>query len=263
MLTHIDEKIVEERLKEIDPSSQPRTLLEELVRQAPSFYAAGFGADDYFAEVRAILADLMTTISTNIALPFSKAIQAALAFRLDLSKLVPFLDGLPPHAGYNHVELLAYELLRLNPSAPAIFRRCETTTTLPSGAVIERGEWVAALLPVASRDFRFFPQPEKFSLGAHLPRPLGGPERDPMAYLLFGPPCGVHRCWGEERLGRLVLAELFRAAARFKGLSRVAGPYGEVVEFPPRMDYGLRTRFPCFNPNRTEPAVSSGAAPAP
>ncbi|WP_088345800.1 MULTISPECIES: cytochrome P450 [Rhodomicrobium] len=248
MFTYIDEAIMEERLKVPDPKRPARTLLQELVRQAPPG-ATDIETDAYFAEVRAILADIMTTISMNIALPFSKAIQAALAFRFDLSKLVPVLDGLPAPEHYSNVELLAYELLRLNPSAPAIFRRCDTTTTLPSGAQVNRGDWVAALLPVACRDPEIFENPNKFSLGAHLPKPLGGPKRDPGAYLLFGPPGGVHRCWGES-LGRLVLGELFRAAGKFRGLTRLAGPNGEVVEYPPRMDYALRLKFYPFNPNR-------------
>jgi cytochrome P450 len=249
MFTYIDEAIMEERLKTPDLTRPPRTLLEELVRGAPASAGPNGAADAYFAEVRAILADIMTTISMNIALPFSKAIQAALAFRFDLSKLVPILDAQPPHLGYSYVELLAYELLRLNPSAPAIFRRCERDTTLPSGAQVKAGDWVAALVPVASRDPGTFPMPSKFSLGAHLPPPLGGPARDPDAYLLFGPPAGIHRCWGEN-LGRMVLGELFRASARFRGLTRLAGPNGEVGEFPPRMDYSLRLKFYPFNPNR-------------
>ena len=72
MLTHIDEKIMEERLKH--GTGEPDTLLKQLVRQAPDFVQPGFDENAYFAEVRAILTDLMTTISINIGLPFSKAI---------------------------------------------------------------------------------------------------------------------------------------------------------------------------------------------
>ena len=261
MFTYIDEQINQERLRQLDSIDPPKTLLAQLVRLAPS------PRDEaHFAEVRMILADVMTTICMNIALPFSKAIQGALEFRFDLARLLKLVETQPPSASqaaqpdqYDVAELLGYELLRLFPSAPAIFRRCQTDTPLPSGPIIRKGEWVAALLGVAGRDPKVFPDPEKFSLGEYTPssvRWLGGPEakwpaRDPKSYLLFGPPCGVHRCWG-ERLGGLVLGELFRAAARFKGLTRVAGPSGEVAEFPPRMDYGLRLKFHPFDPNDSE-----------
>lgn len=251
MFTYIDEAIMEERLKPQDRTRPAATLLQELVRGAPEPGAPAAETDAYYVEVRAILADIMTTISMNIALPFSKAIQAALAFRFDLSKSVPFLDTLPPpYPGYSYVELVAYELLRLNPSAPAIFRRCEKAENF-GGVQVNPGDWVGALLPVASRDPSVFPEPNKFSLGQgqHLPKALSGPKRDPEAYLLFGPPGGIHRCWGES-LGRLVLGELIRAAAKFRGLTRLAGPRHEVVEFPPRMDYALKLKFFPFNPNQ-------------
>ncbi len=238
MLTHIDEHIKRERLRDVDRSAEAQTVLQKLVWDAPQA-----DQDAYFEEVRIILADLVTTISMNIALPFSKAIQAALAFRMDLEKIVPRLERLPEKDGYSYIEILAFELLRLFPSAPAIFRRCETATTLPSGAEIKKGDWVAALLPAASLDPNIFPKPQEFSLGLS-----GQPSRDPKDYLLFGPPCGIHRCWGEERLGRLVLKELFRAAARFPGLQTVAGPNGEVVKFA-GMDFSLRAKFRPFKPD--------------
>jgi cytochrome P450 len=261
MLTHIDEKIMEERLKH--GTGEPDTLLKQLVRQAPDFVQPGFDENAYFAEVRAILTDLMTTISINIGLPFSKAILAALALGFDLSKFVTALDAIPvPHqaggetpshdgSSIAYVERFAYELLRMLPSAPAIYRRCETSTELPSGAKVNKGDWVAVLLAAASRDPRAFPEPEKFSMGEHMPPPFTGPPRDLKNYLLFGPFGGAHRCWGEQ-LGRLMLGELFRAAARFKGLTRVAGPLGEVMEYPRRMDYGLQLKFFPFDPNKKE-----------
>lgn len=253
LLTHIDEKITEERWRRPRPA-QADNFLAQLVLQPPP---PDMGEDEYFNEVRTILADLVVTISTNIALPFSKALQSALNFGFNLAWLVPQLEAASkPERQF--VELLAYELLRLAPSAPAIYRRCEIDTRLPSGAEIKAGEWVACLLPVAGQDWGAFPdQPNRFSLGKDVPPHLqayGPAERDAKNYLLFGPSGGVHRCWGEA-LGKLVLAELFHAAARFPGLTRVAGPAGRVVELPSRMDYSLKLKFYPFDPNRKSSAA--------
>ena len=112
---------------------------------------------------------------------------------------------------------------------------------------------------MAGQDPRAFPDnPDKFSIGTDLPAqmpglaPYGKYARDPDKYLLFGPSGGVHRCWGEH-FGKLVLTELFRAAARFPGLARVAGPAGEVVGLPSPMDYSLKLKFYPFSPNPAPP----------
>lgn len=234
MLTHIDEQIKLERYRDSPREEPAKTILQRLVWDADK----AVDPEEYLKEVRIILADLVTTISMNIALPFSKAIQAALDSHIDLFKRIPQLKnsyaGTTDGQKYSHVEMLAFELLRLSPSAKAIFRRCEVTTTLPSGGQVHEGDWVAALLPAAGRDRNVFCDPHKFSL-----------DRDPKSFLLFGPPRGVHRCWGEERLGRLVLEELFLAAGQFKGLQRVAGKRGEVQQFL-KMDHRLMVKFNPF-----------------
>jgi Dyp-type peroxidase family len=252
LLNHIDEKIVEERLR---PTEYPDTFLQQLVKQGSMFPEVE--ESEYYNEVRTILADLVVTMSVNIALPFSKAIQAALHFGFNLAWIVkplyklPLPPSVPAAVASSYLDIFIYELLRLFPSAPAIYRRCEATTQLSSGPTIEKGEWVACLLPIAGQDPRAFPEPTEFSLGSGLPPHLaryGKYPRDPSKYLLFGPLNGVHHCWGRS-LGKLVLAELFRTAARFPGLSRVAGPAGQTAELPSRMDYGLKLKFYPFDPN--------------
>lgn len=250
LLIHIDERIAEERLRGETPGAADN-FLRQLLRQRPQFGAVDDA--EYFNEVRTILADLIVTISINIAQPFSKAIQSAVDFGFNLAWLVPELDKVEDQPPGLLVERLAYELLRLFPSAPAIYRRCEVATTLPSGAEIKQGEWVACLLPIAGQDPEAFPEePTRFSLGHGLPKKLsvyGKYERKLENYMVFGPAGGVHRCWGEA-LGKLVLVELFRAAARFPGLTRAAGPAGQVVELPTRMDYSLKLKFHPYDPNR-------------
>jgi Dyp-type peroxidase family len=256
LLMHIDDKIAEERVRRRRPP-HPETVLVWLVQNRGAF--PGVGEAEYFSEVRTILADLIVTMSTNIALPFSKALQSALDFGFNLGWLVPALaeeDAKAP--GRQLQERFAYELLRLFPSAPAIYRRCEADTQIAPGAVIKAGEWVGCLLPVAGQDPRAFEEPKRFSLGKGLKLPphlaaYGKYERKLDNYLLFGPKGGVHRCWGEA-LGSLVLTELFQAAARFPGLTRVAGPAGQVVEMPTRMDYSLKLKFYPFDPNRQRQA---------
>ena len=257
LLTYLDEQIGLELLRRRpNPDPGPKTFLEQLVAQRPDFTEVGDA--DYFGEVRTILADLVVTVSVNIGLPFSRAIQSALDFGFNLAWLVPALDEAATAAGGSppqpkpFLEHFIYELLRLFPSAPAIYRRCEADTEFPSGAKFKRGDWVACLLPVAGQDPRAFPDnPNKFSIGTDLPaelRPYGRYVRDESKYLLFGPAGGVHRCWGEH-FGKLVITELLRAAARFPGLTRVAGPAGQVFELPSRMDYSLKLKFDPIAPN--------------
>jgi hypothetical protein len=222
------------------PIPSPKTLLQAFVKneglpEIKALYDAVSGCcteeDDwkqrYYRDVSSILLEIVGTSMASIPLTFGSVMQALFKFRIDLSSLLRWLPR-------SDVPRLIYEGERLNPNLAARLRYCETTTVLPSGAKVEQGEWVAALIAAANLDPRVFPNPHLFSFDPQI--------RDIRNYLLFNDQGSNRQCWGRNHVAMAVLEECVMAAGRLRGLRRVAGAAGEPRKLA-QVTIGLRARF--------------------
>ena len=102
----------------------------------------------------------------TIPLTFASVMGGLFKFRLDL----PTLAQTPVPQVWSHI---IYEAERLNPNLAVRMRYCETQTTLPSGALIDQGEWVVSLIAAASSSIELS-LPICFSMRQRTRGPAGG-----------------------------------------------------------------------------------------
>jgi len=154
---------------------------------------------------------------------------AVFDFGLNLHDLIPALTTAPQYgegSPQDGLPRLIYETCRLSPCPPVsiLMRSCVQDDKLPSGGVVKKGDFVAAMVAAAGLDPRTFDDPYQFSLHPFLP----GPDRNLKDYLLFGVAGTGRYCWGRDRLALLALAECLKAAGRLQNLRRAAGAAGEL-----------------------------------
>jgi Dyp-type peroxidase family len=243
MLSHID-GLLAAAMTRARNGGPTATLVDAFASIAPLYVqgrskAARCESEQRFLRLAAVI--LMELIGDTIAaIPatFGHVLDFLLENRIDLASLRPILTQ-PPAAGQpGGFERLILEAERLNPILPVLLRRCETGTVLPSGAKIQRGDTVAALVQAADVDGRTFSEPMSFSLAPYLP----GPVRNPDDYLAFGASSGAHACWGRRPVAMPVLVQCVEAAARLEDLRRVAGAAGETQSLV-GVTIGLSARF--------------------
>ncbi|WP_374471515.1 cytochrome P450 [Phenylobacterium sp.] len=228
MLAHIDELLAESAAK--GPGA-PFTLLDAFVANADAFVSDGCYPDreSYLREAAVVLAEV--TANTIAATP--SAFGSVMHFLLEHGLPLNHLQD-PRKEARLSAELarqVVYECDRLNPVLPILQRKCETSTTLPSGAETSAGDRVAALLGAANLDPSVFRDPTHFSL-----------TRDPDAYLMFGAPGSGRRCWGAFIAMPILQASLL-AAASLKDLRPVAGRGGGPRKIGGALTIGLRAHF--------------------
>jgi len=244
-LTYIDSLIATARTR---PISKTANLLSAFVAlEDPFVKMFNYSADDYYADVRMLLMELMGSMMTNIPATFGLIMQTLLDHNLPLSDLIPILLAKPQFplahpgpAAEDGVARLIYEATRINGPLKVLMRSVVEGQVLPSGGQLNKGEWVVAILAAASIDPRpdAFPDPYRFSLRPFMP----GPERKLDNYLLFGATGGGRDCWGRNRLALVVLKECLKTAGRLQLLQRVAGAAGEPREVA-MITIGLPARF--------------------
>jgi Dyp-type peroxidase family len=207
------------------PIRSPNTLLGAFIEnegRAEALYHGGISSSCnggdwrhlYYREVSTLLFEIIGTTMASVPLAFAAVMGALLKFRLDLPTLMQMPDA--------DVSRIIYEADRLNPFLPVRMRYCETDTALPSGAKIEKGEWVAALIRAANLDKDGFEQPHRFLLDPKI-RPIEN-------YLLFNERGNPRECWGRDRVAMVTMRECVTAASRLQGLRKVAGPGGEPLK---------------------------------
>ena len=207
------------------PIRSPKTLLGAFIQnesRAKSLYVGSNGSSGnggdwqslYYREVSTLLFEIVGTTMASVPLAFASVMGALFKFRLDLPTLMQMPGADIPR--------IIYEADRLNPFLVARMRYCETDTTLPSGAKIERGEWVAAMIKAANLDEDVFKQPHRFSLDPEI--------RDIDNYLLFNERGNPRECWGRDRVAMVIMRECATAASRLRGLRGVAGKGGEPLK---------------------------------
>jgi Dyp-type peroxidase family len=225
-------------------SLRPKTLLtafienEQLPRQEGTPHVQDLYESDgddwrshYYRDVSALLLEIVGTSLATTPLTFGAVMESLLKLRLDLPTLVrqPVPDVL------SHI---IYEAERLNPNLGIRVRYCATAPDqpLPSGAVIDAGEWVVSLIGAANKDPQVFPEPFRFKL-----------DRDIKNYLLFNESGDTEdpnprACWGRDRIAMIIMKECVMAASRLQGLRKVAGKGGELVKLL-NVTVGLPARF--------------------
>jgi Dyp-type peroxidase family len=241
LLNHLDAIIL---AAQTSPKQSPETLVDAFVgnescREIKELYPPSVEGDWqplYYRDVSSILLEVVGTSMATLPLTFASVMGALFKFRIDLSDLVQMPDV--------DVSRIIYEAERLNPNLGVRMRYCETTTTLPSGATIEKDEWVASLIGAAGRDPRVFPEPFRFLLDPKI--------RKIEDYLLFNERESPRACWGRDRVAMAVLEECVMAASRLQGLRGVAGKSGE----PPKL-VGVTISLPA----RFTQVASKQAAP--
>jgi Dyp-type peroxidase family len=236
----------------------------------------GYSSSAYYADVRAMLLELVGTTMANIPTTFAAVMDAVLKFNIPLPELIPVLQGPPmfplpdppapppppepednvapsvkakdkdAHArkldDNDGVARLIYEACRLNGLIKILMRICEQDDELPSRGKVKAGDVVAALTGAAAFDERVFPDSKRLSLWPFLP----GPERKIENYLLFGAwvsnPEESRDCWGRDKLALLMVKECVKAAGRLQHLQRVAGDAGNPKTIA-HITIGLAARF--------------------
>lgn len=234
MLNHIDILLA---AAQAAPTSTPRTLLDAFVTNETDpeiealYRPAGTPAGEnpgwtqlYYKDVSVILLELAGTSMATIPLTFASVMGALFKFRIDLASLLPLI-------GPSKIANLIYETERLNPNLGVRMRYCETTTNLPSGAIVQQGELVGALIAAANLDPTVFTDPFQFNL-----------KRETDNYLLFNTQNSPRECWGRDRVAMTVLDACVTAAGRLRGLRRVAGAAGEPSKLV-GVTIGLPARF--------------------
>jgi len=247
MLNYLDNVI---SLALASPIRSSKTLLGALVENEKSpeiekLYQScnSCGGSDwkslYYHDVSTVLLEIIGTTMASIPQAFASVMGGLFKFRLDLAALVQ----MPVDSGENIWSHIIYEADRLNPTLGVRMRYCEKDTKL-GNAIIEAGEWVAALIAAANLDPRVFPEPLRFSLDPKI--------RKIEDYLLFNEQESPRACWGRDRVAMVVLQECLMAASRLQGLRRLAGKGGE-----PSKLAGVTTSLPA----RFTQVASKQAAP--
>jgi deferrochelatase/peroxidase EfeB len=246
-LLHLDLLIDRERARpRSNPPVLPSTLLgamvaieAEMIRKHAELLPT---STEYYGYVRSLLFELTLTASSIIPAVFGTILDAIFETGQNLGDLAYVLkkEAEKPGAPISFDQALVriiYEVNRLRPAQPIVMRLCEVEQTLPSGAVVEKDQWVAALVVAANIDRSIFRDPKKFSL---FPLVKGHPERNLADYLMFGvdprnsnlnPPASAlppRTCWGRDRIAISSLVACLKAAAGLPGLRRVAGPRGQL-----------------------------------
>lgn len=265
-LLHLDLLIDRERAR---PRAKlpvpPSTLLgamvaieEEMRRKHPQQLST---AAEYYGYVRSLLFELTLTASSIIPAVFGTILDAIFESGQNLGDLAYVLKAAAdkPAAPISFDQALIrfiYEVNRLRPAQPIVMRLCEAERTLPSGALIEKDQWVAALVVAANLDRSVFPKPLQLSLH---PLISGHPKRNLADYLMFGvdprntnlnSPEGAfppRTCWGRDRIAVGTLVACLKAAAGLPGLRRVAGPRGQ-LQTTLGISSGLLGKFAPFTP---------------
>ena len=239
-LTQIDLLIAKARAQRLPPHSN---LLAAFVDLEAAFtnpaQPNSLPVDVYYALVRMLLLEVA---SSAIVIPatLGAVVHTALSAGIDLPSLVQLLMKVTSsQANFDEgIERLLYETWRLNPTVRLLMRRANQDEAYGKD-MVRKGDWIAALIGAACFDPVAFPNPGQFSLDPILP----GPKRDLGDYLLFGDAGAAGRlCWGRDKLARYLLTECLKAAARLRGLKKVAGPAGELRKFA-QVNVGLSTRF--------------------
>jgi deferrochelatase/peroxidase EfeB/cytochrome P450 len=242
---HLESLLATARARHAPPSTNMVAAFVSLEKYFTSKYR--YSSMDYYIDVRMLLLEMIGTTMTNIPATMGAVMDAVLTYRIPLPDLIPVLlrpPMFPPTPGpEDGVGRLVYETCRLNGMVKLLMRTCMQNDTLPSGGKVRAGDWVAALVAVASVDPRGFGEPFRFSLRPFLP----GPPRDIDKYLLFGAksssnPQESRDCWGRDRLALFMVKECVKAAGRLARLQRVAGPEGAPRSFM-RITIGLSARF--------------------
>jgi deferrochelatase/peroxidase EfeB len=281
MLGHLGMLIAQARAKFAEQAAQFAQSGEKQEPRPPNLLAAfvfvekacvekarvkepGYSSSAYYADVRAMLLELVGTTMANIPTTFAAVMDAVLKFNIPLPELIPVLQGPPmfrptdPPApslkpednvapslkseDNDGVARLIYEACRLNGLIKILMRICKQDDELPSGGKVMAGDVVAALTGVAAFDESAFPESKRLSLWPFLP----GPERKIDNYLLFGArvsnPEESRDCWGREKLALLMVKECVKAAGRLQHLQSVAGEAGNARTIA-HITIGLAARF--------------------
>jgi hypothetical protein len=241
---HLAGLLAAARARRSPPGSNMVAAFVSLERHFTSKYA--YSSMAYYTDVRMLLLEMIGTTMTNVPATMGAVMDAVLNYGISLTDLIPVLlrpPMFPPTPGpQDGVGRLVYETCRLNGMVKLLMRTCMQDDTLPSGGEVKAGDWIAALVAVASIDPRGFREPFRFSLRPFLP----GPPRDIDKYLLFGAassnPHESRDCWGRDRLALFMVKECVKAAGRLERLRRVAGPAGAARSFM-RITIGLSARF--------------------
>ena len=263
MLSHLNSVIVQARARKAPPANPPTpppNLLAAFVSLEDYFvkhFGPGYSSTAYYTDVRMLLLELVSTTVANIPAAFGAVMDAVLKFNIPLTELVPVLldrpafvppGTPPPPPSQDGVVRLIYETCRLNGLVEILMRTCMQQDTLPSGAVVQKDDLVAALVGVAAFDPNGFPEPMRLSLHPFLP----GPNRDIANYLMFGATVGTadetRDCWGRERVALSILKECVKAAGRLQHLQRVAGEAGNARKLA-HLTIGLSARFSAVLPD--------------
>jgi Dyp-type peroxidase family len=200
---HLDRLVTE-----ANPSNQ--TLLGCLMGLNPGKYT--LKEDRFRVEVRLLLAEIVTALGGTLI----EALPNVLNYLLDQPDILAQVQQAAAK-GDASLEAAIREILRFDPVAPILFRRCERDTYLDNRRpLIPGGSMVAVLLKTAMFDQRVFTDPDQVNFG-----------RDADDYLHFG--YGPHACRGVD-VATPVLREMVKAIIGLKGLRRAAGPQGNAFD---------------------------------
>ncbi|MDA4845434.1 hypothetical protein [Hoeflea poritis] len=243
--------------------SRTRTLVDAFIAIEDQMLRdnKGYTRAQYHADVAAILFELIASTMAAIPSTFGNIMDTLLTFRISLPSLFDLIrkQGLEPDGadkcGYSLATQIIYESERLQPNFKLLMRRCVKGTQLESGARLDAGEWVAALIPAANLDGSVFDDPYRFSL---YPFVQEHPQRSLEKYLLFGSATnsvgtdvdarvGARHCWGRDAIALYILERCLLAAGRLEGLRKVAGEAGEMQEIA-KAATGLWGRFNQLRP---------------
>ncbi len=199
---HLDRLVAEAK-----PSNQ--TLLGCLAGLNPGKYT--LKEDRFRVVVRLLLAEIVTAMGGTLV----EALPNVLNYLLDHPDI---LEKVRDAAGNDAaLDAAILEVLRFDPVAPILFRRCAADTYLKTGSrPVRKGSMVAVLLKTAMFDHRVFTDPDRVDFG-----------RNEGDYLHFG--YGPHACRGVD-VATPVLREMVRAIIGLKGLRRAAGPLGNALD---------------------------------
>jgi Dyp-type peroxidase family len=186
-----------------------RTLLGCLVGLNPGKYT--LKADRFRVVARLLLAEIVTALGGTLI----EALPNVLNHLLDRPDVLEKMKNAA--ASDATLDAAIREVLRFDPVAPILFRRCEKDTYLDNRRpLIPRGSMVAVLLKTAMFDDRVFSHPDQVDFG-----------RNADDYLHFG--YGPHACKGAD-IATEVLREMVKAIIRLKDLRRAAGPLGNAFD---------------------------------
>jgi cytochrome P450 len=240
MLLHIDELMEAEYRK---PSGQ-RHLLAALIGIKRDQGAASGSIDEH---IRAILAELLVGGIYTVGKAFANIVDLILGpDRIEPRIAAIFVEGNKDRDGLmtvlreicstgdeasrkRRLDAFIGECLRFRPVSPVLFRICAADATV-NGQAVYKGDWVCALIQAANMDPSKFKAPREFRL-----------DREPGAYLHFGPTAGPHRCLGEQ-IAAAELRSMLMAIAQLKEFRRAAGPRGELEELL-RLPQSMVVRF--------------------